>query len=400
MYSHSGELLLADTEEADTVEIFRTSGDPSTWDKVGEADHGGSPDQAVNSDDLTEDDQFIGTAGTNGKLWPLEVTRDGSGQITSASLNEIAEMTEPNDTGREARFDNKQGDHLASSVEADQAVRIYDVSELQDNSGAGPVQTLRNDGNVSQGNEVEPVAYTSDRRFMIADGSAGGVAPAFLRVYETAQIEPGAPEPDPIYVRAENVFSTEYLDFNGDDSKLISARDDGTVKLWNVSISGARTLGAEAFNELTSDHDRWSLSGSVATTNGDNDWGVTADGEGTVQQNDVDFLGHRGQRFLAADNLQGEIHTLALNEAFDLSGEFDAQRQIQSAAAAEEGAYESDDFLRLLADVDGDEMISSTRRSPSSRPTATVIWCWTDRAGGLTTCSTIFTSTCSRRRAT
>jgi hypothetical protein len=69
-------------------------------------------------------------------------------------------------------------------------------------------------------------------------------------------------------------------------------------------------------------------------------------------------VGDRGTQYIGVDNLKGETHSLTMNDAWDISGF--THRQVQFAAAAAPGAFEMGDFLKLLADLDGDDSFETT----------------------------------------
>jgi WD40 repeat protein len=362
-WSHDGRLLMAGTEGGGIVEVFRTQGEPETWKLVHKARHGGRPGWAVNSLDLTEDDQWVGTVGTDtlGCFWRLDVTEDAEGLITDVNMEKLATLKSGNGkrvdgSGREARFEPNGDRHFIFTLERTGLIMVYSVEELKaydgpEDQGPEPIQILTNGDEIKDGNEIEPAAYSSDGRFLAHDGDtrvngdSDGIFPGYLRIVETGQIQEGAPMPDPVYV--QRAQATEFISFSPDNSLLASGHGDGTVRLWHTNISGSETVASEAFNELTEDAGRWELSGGGSTTGGRAQWGISGEIE-----HKTPFRGHHGLFYLAANDLGGEPHALQLNEAWDLSGFTD--RTLHFAAVAAPGAFEAGDFLRLLADTTGD----------------------------------------------
>ena len=353
-FSNSGELLIAGTENAGKIEIWRTTGTPDEWQHVGWADHGGTADQAVNEVAISPDDGYLISAGTNteGKFWRLDVTRDGQGQITAANLVQLARMTQPTASCKGVAFEPGKGRYVILSS-LDGGAWVFDVQELIDwetpTSAPTPVQAMRNDninGDKAQltGNRIEPLVYSSNGRFMAQGGGPSG--DAFVRVYEADEFQQTGPEPDPVWVADSH--NNEFYEFNADDTLLATAHGDGTLRVWDVDVSGTWTIASEGFNERTPAQARWTLTG------GGSDWGVVAEGEDGVVGISSVFVGHRGSRFLGADNLGGSNRTLTLNEAWDLTGYTDLQ--VQFAVAANRGVFEANegDVLRLEADANGD----------------------------------------------
>ncbi len=362
-YSHAGDLLFAGSEEAGKVEVFRTQGEPDTWRFLHKADHGGTGSNGVNSVALTQDDLYVASVGTNqrGVLWRLDALRDAVGLVTSVNLVRLATLAHATSTLREVRFqpvglplEGRRREILAITAEHDQATRIYDLQDVLDlgdpASGPLPFQTLRNfNTSVTAGNPVEPLAFTRDGRFLLVPGKTrDAVLPAFLRLYETAEIRKDAPEPDPVFVQHDQVRNPEYFDFSPDGARLTSSHHDGSVRLWNVAVGGSVTIASEGFNETTTAAGRWTLEGPASTTSGGNRFGSV----GQVGNFTGNFRGHRGGRFVAIDGLGGISHTLSLNRTWSRAGYRDVQ--IHFAAAAATGVWENDDFLRLEADTDGD----------------------------------------------
>ena len=373
-FSNSGELLFGGTEERGKIEIWRTTGPPETWEHVGEAVHGGSAiGKAVNSMDTSSDDRYLVSAGTdtNGGFWRINTTRGANGQITSVTLDRLATMRQPIRSAKAARFESVTDRHVVIASK-DQRMFVYDTERLK-TGDTTPVTVLSNslyngvDG--LPGVEIEPGDYSTDGRFLVNGGgpeenipaNSAGYQSSFFRVFETAEIQAGAPEPDPVYVQP--AFHTEHFHFRAGDDRLTTAHEDGTVRLWDVTTTGEVTVASEGFNERSETHGRWTLSGPLATP-GDNEWGITAGpanpeiGEPSVITQDSKWVGHRGSRYLGADNLGGQLHRLTLNATWDASA-FSGLK-VQFAVAAARGAFEGDDLLRLVADLDGDGAFETT----------------------------------------
>ena len=400
-FSNSGELLTGGTEFKGHLEVWRATGHPDTWEHVGHASHG-DPDhkgpggsnqfklgKAVNEFDWTSDDEYVLMAGTDtwGSFWDADIVRDaGTNEITAVNFTRLASMDHPVRSSKAARFTND--DRLCFISSKDQRIIVFDVEDLKNHTdpetAPAPIVILNNGFyhgvDRMTGVEVEPGGASSDGRFFVVGGgpeenfnkhpNSAGYESSFFRVFEAAEIQgsaasPDPTEPDPIWVQP--VFHTEFFHFNGDDSLLTTSHDDGTARLWNVSIPGTRTLYAEAFNELTphAGGDRWTLTG------GGSEWGVTHDKQNTsdsgtpgrtmsvpVEQS-ADWVGHRGARYLAGDNLGGSVKALELNDDWDLTGYTELLVSF-AAAAADNNVFESGDFLRLVADADDEPGFETT----------------------------------------
>ncbi len=374
-FNATGELLGGGTEYFGTLEVWRATGHPSTWEHVGFASHGGAANgKAVNEFDFSDDSEFLVTAGTdqNGGFWKVHITREEtSGEITAVTFDRLATMPQPRRSAKAARIEPKTGRHAVIGSK-DQIMYVFDTERLKTGDDT-PVMELRNGiyhgVDRMTGVEIEPGAYSRGGRFLVNGGgpeehfqkhpTTANYQSSFFRIFETAQIQQGAPEPDPVWVQP--AFHTEFFFFNTDDSLLATSHDDGTVRIWNSKITGAETIAAEGFNELTQDHSRWTLTG------GGSEWEVTHDRPDSwdrglnssppVPQN-ANWAGHRGTRYLGADNLGGQLAALELAGAWDLTGYTDIG--LVFAAAAIPGEFETGDFLRLLADTNDDDTFETT----------------------------------------
>jgi len=392
-FSNSGELLTGGTEFKGHVEVWRATGHPSTWEHVGNVSHG-RPEQgkfrvgaAVNEFDWSSDDRYFLTAGTDqwGVFWSVDITRDpASDEITDVAFTRLASMDQPQRSCKAARFNAT--DRLCIIASKDQRTIVFDVEDLKNHHNpdtAPPPVVILNNGiyhgtDSMTGVEIEPGGATNDGRFIVVGGGPeenfdkhpndADYRSSFFRIFEVREIQgnaasPDATEPDPIWVQP--AFHTEFFFFHSDDTLLATSHDDGTARLWDVAISDTYTIASESFNEPTDAHNRWTLFGLLAEPN-DNEWGVTYDRPANLTRwedppgefmtpsvgQDTNWVGHRGARYLGADNLQGETHALELTAAWDIAGYEDLL--LNFAAAAERGNFESGDFLRLLADTNGD----------------------------------------------
>lgn len=373
--SQTGELLLVGTELPGGIELYRATGDAATWEHVGSADHGGTGTNAVNAAGFSSDDRYVVTAGSNtkGKLWELRVTRGAGDEVTAATLDEITTIDGPVRSAKAAAFEPGTDRH-AILASKDQRLFVYDVGQLlrgDDRPAVVLSSSIYRGSNGMVGVEIEPAFYSNTGRYLVAGGgpresfpaTSSGYVSSFFRMWETAEIRTGAPEPDPAVVQP--AFAAEHFDFNADDTRLTSVHEDGTVRLWAVQ-TGRETVAQEGFNERTVTHGRWTLDGPLSTAAGDDEWGVTAqttqaeidgvdprvEAVGQEVTQDAEWVGHRGTRYLGADNLRGQPHRLTLNEPWDAAGFADLQVRFAVAAAA--GEFEGDDVLRLTADLDGD----------------------------------------------
>ena len=112
--------------------------------------------------------------------------------------------------------------------------------------------------------------------------------------------------------------------------------------------NSSATVGGNDYNVFIDD-----VSYTTAAPVSGNHWGSNGD-----VAHSSPFRGHRGERYLAANDLGGETHALEINEAWDISNFHD--RQVQFAAVAAPGVFEAGDFLRLKADLDGDDTFETT----------------------------------------
>ncbi|MEM7698679.1 MAG: WD40 repeat domain-containing protein, partial [Verrucomicrobiota bacterium] len=237
-WSHDGRFILAGTEEGGRIEVYLVTGAPEGWRRIHKARHGGRPGWAVNSLDMTEDDRYVGAAGTDtkGSFWRFEVAEGKDGEVKSVSLSKIATLPSKNGkpidgSGREARFEPDGDRHLILTFERTGLVQVYDVAALiawdgPASEGPDPVIIYTNGERIKDGNEIEPAVYTPDGRFLIHDGdtrvngSTEGIFPGFIRVVDTTELGPDLPMPDPIVV--VRALATEFLDVSMDGTLLAS----------------------------------------------------------------------------------------------------------------------------------------------------------------------------------
>jgi len=374
-FSKGGELLAGGTEYFGTVEFWRATGHPDSWEHVGYLSHGGErKGHAVNEFDFSPDNRYLLTAGTNekGGFFELEVERDPQGRIRSVSGRRLATMEQPKRSAKAARIDPVEG-RWAVIASKDQRMLVFATSDLI--QGEDKPMLILNNGiyhgrDRMTGVEIEPAGVSRSGRFLIQGGgpeehfrkhpNTAKYRSSFFRIFDTGDLQEGAPEPDPIWVQP--AFHTEFFDFGPEDAYLATSHDDGTVRLWKTGITEAVTIASEGFNEATEDHDRWTLGGSRATVSGGRGWGISHQSAARRERQirppkpavdqDTIFVGLRGRSFLAAGDLDGEVHSLTLSTPWPLDGH--SHVVLSFAAAASRGVFEAGDFLKVEADADGD----------------------------------------------
>ncbi len=222
-FSHKGDLLVGGDEHG-LVHVWRTS----DWSKMSTIVHGDeygpvNGKQAVQADvnsiDFSQDDGYISSAGRNGlvKIW------------SASDMNLIRTLKGHTGSIKSARF-SPDGKILASASASpdssgDNSIRVWDIK-----SGDQLAEFKHVLG-------MEAVEFSPDGTFLLAGGREGGgydaaeITQGFIYVYKI----PVDPRKDPISLAKKYpVFRTEYLHFARGGKQLVSAHEDGTIRLWTV----------------------------------------------------------------------------------------------------------------------------------------------------------------------
>jgi len=242
-FSHSGGLL-ATGDEAGQVNIWDTSDpDPLNWPATPLyiVEHG--PDQNrpgggtghsdVNSIDWTKDDRFIVTAGRNMVVKRWEVAQlDSADQGLRMTYSGFASSI------KSVRL-SPDGKYVASGAK-NSTVKIWTFDD-----GALVTTFTISEPDVT----MEAVEFSPDGQFLITGGTEGKYSHAGMGNIRFYRV-PRDPGDNYELVLTEPVFRQEYFHFNSDGSLLVSSHEDGTLRLWQVSLV---ELPPEIFSNVLSE---------------------------------------------------------------------------------------------------------------------------------------------------
>ena len=164
-------------------------------------DHGGT----VNEIQFTQDDEYFLSAGTNSEV-----------KVWNTNTGELVKTLHP---GREFKFVcanfSPDGKYIAASgFEGDIFVWEWEKGAL-----------IR-DFNTS-GRKVETITFTPDAQYLLTAGND-----PYIRVYRAVQVLDKGIKKVPIAYAVHANDQAEYMDFNADGSFLVSAHQDGIIRLW------------------------------------------------------------------------------------------------------------------------------------------------------------------------
>lgn len=216
-FTHDG-ALLAIGDEAQGITLLRTS----DWRQLSRTIHGGTGENAVNSIDFSRDDRLVATAGTNRevRLWDLD---KASGKLTARrTLSHGGSV-------KSVRL-SRDGTLVAAGAGSGAGVKVWNVADGGLVAHIPAVTPARMPKPVT----TEAVEWTPDGAYLVTGGDegqkVGGAEDGIgtIRVYATADLRAGRTEP----VHAQRVFRQEYFHFAPDGRRMLSAHEDGTVRLW------------------------------------------------------------------------------------------------------------------------------------------------------------------------
>ena len=170
---------------------------------VYEVNHG----ETVNEMDFSSDDRYIVSTGDNAeiKIWDIE---NGMQLVKTFKA----------DKGRGGVTVRFSPDHqyvAAAGFFGD--IYVWEVSTGK------RIKHFNNTGR-----KIETLAFTPDGRFLLTAGND-----PYIRILRTEWILDGEKKGVPVSWVSNVIDGSEYIDFNADGSFLVSAHQDGTIRLWN-----------------------------------------------------------------------------------------------------------------------------------------------------------------------
>ncbi len=226
-FSPHGRLLVVGSGNNKLL-FYRTS----DWKLLATIPHGGSDTKEVNQADWTSDSRILATASATGQVRAWRVIEETSGDIVKAVRLEPLWTAERNATVKSVRI-SPDGRLVASGAGAGQGVAVHELAtgkQVAHISGTAWI--------------METIAFTPDGKFLFTGGNEGEVVGADIQLSRypgawgqgaiRAYRVPATPGGEFELVLAKPVFRQEYLDVSRDGSKLLSAHEDGTVRVWRI----------------------------------------------------------------------------------------------------------------------------------------------------------------------
>ena len=183
------------------VHGYVTAYDMPSGKELYKVDHGGT----VNEIRFTPDDEYFLSAGTNSEV-----------KIWNTDTGELTKTLKPGRTFKFVCADfSPDGRYVvASGFEGDIFVWEWRSGKL-----------IR-DFNTS-GRKVETIAFSPDGQYILTAGND-----PYIRIYRASQVLDKSIGKIPIAYAVHANDQAEYIDFNADGSFLVSAHQDGIIRLW------------------------------------------------------------------------------------------------------------------------------------------------------------------------
>lgn len=218
-FSHNQKMFAAG-DEAGMISLF----DYDSFEKINTIHHGEDsihtfiPRSDVNSVDFSSDDKYLVSGSINGqiKIWyvpELELIKtlnSGSSSIKSVRVN--------------------QGNHCIASASTSSSWGNENMVKIWDFKSGEMLHSLSFPGG------MESVEFSPDGKYLYCGGGArndsiGKSPKGYIYVYYI----PDDFLTEPIkQVHKEDVFRSEYLNIDREGRALVSAHEDGTVRLWSI----------------------------------------------------------------------------------------------------------------------------------------------------------------------
>ena len=239
-FSHEGGLLVTGSEAGQLI-LWRTS----DWAKlhteqVGPDEQAGGPQGVhadINSIDFTTNDGELVAASRVGAVVRYAITAD-------TTLRYVTSYTGHRGSIKTTRI-SPDGRFVAAGAGSGSGVIVWDFDTAE------VAMQIPATGMI-----MEAVEFTPDGAYLLTGGNEGEGAvgapvenPGFenndgfghIRAYRVPQEAGGAFE----LALEEPVFRQEYLHFSADGSMLVTAHEDGTVRLWKVTQTGESATPVE-----------------------------------------------------------------------------------------------------------------------------------------------------------
>ncbi len=246
--------LLATGDEGRTIRLY----DTATWKEVADAHHeGGRPEgDAINQLDFTSDSRKLVSAGGNGQVRIWNVLADQGLEGVERARMSVHKVLEGHEGSVKSVRISPDDKYIAAGAGSGQGVRLWDfdgepvghiratgwiMETVEWRPCGGLLLTGGNEGEEDDENgpwtfkKEETGGIGNVRAYRLPDILAGKTAPQTTE--KTPEPGPGVDELPGVPViplHSEPLYRQEYLHFNFDCTRLVTAHEDGTLRVFGV----------------------------------------------------------------------------------------------------------------------------------------------------------------------